>query len=265
MSLPVKLSSPATREFWEIPVRYEDEHLLALDKPAGLALTAVPLSPERPALVPLLHAAIAAGKPWAAERHLDFLLPAHRLDPEISGVLLFARSKAVLTALTDQFGSGTTGRTFVALVYGTPRAAEFEVDAKLSPHPEIPEQSRLDLKQGKKSQTRFRVLETFAGLALVQCEPLTDRPQQIRLHLRQAGLRVVGDLLHGGGPLYLSRFKRDYRLKPGREERPMISTPALHAEALHLPHPVTGVMVSITAPWPKDLIVAVKYLRQYAV
>jgi hypothetical protein len=62
----------------------------------------------------------------------------------------------------------------------------------------------------------------------------------------------------------LSRLKPDFRLKPGHEERPLLSRVALHAEALTLPHPVTGQVVTITAPWPKDLKVAVKYLRQYA-
>jgi 23S rRNA-/tRNA-specific pseudouridylate synthase len=107
-------------------------------------------------------------------------------------------------------------------------------------------------------------VETFDGFALVQCEPITDRPQQIRLHLRHAGLRVVGDALHGGGPLYLSRLKHDYRLKPGREERPLLANVTLHADSINLPHPVTGEPLTVTAPWPKDLKVAVKYLRQYA-
>ena len=265
MSLPVKVSSPATREFWEIPVLFEDEHLLALDKPAGLAVPPSVTEPDRPALMPLLHAAIAAGKPWAAERKLDFLANTHRLDPEASGVLLLAKTKPALAALTDRFGTATPGRTYLALVYGTPRATEFEVDAKLSAHPEISEQSRLDLKQGKKSRTRFNVTEAFDGFALIRCEPVTDRPQQIRLHLRHAGLRVVGDALHGGGPLYLSRLKRDYRLKPGREERPLLAGVTLHADSINLPHPITGASLTITAPWPKDLKVAVKYLRQYAV
>lgn len=264
MALPVKLSHPPTREFWEIPVLFEDEHLLALDKPAGLLLNPSPAQPDRPALLPLLHTAIAAGKPWAAERKLDFLAAAHRLDAEVGGVLLLAKNKSALTTLTDRFGTEAPGRTFLGLVYGTPRAAEFEVDAKLSPHPEIPERSRLDLKEGKKSRTRFRVVELFDGFALVQCEPVTDRPQQIRLHLRHAGLRVVGDALHGGGPLYLSRLKRDYRLKPGREERPLLYDVALYSEAIALPHPMTGAPLTITAPWPKELKVAVKYLRQYA-
>ena len=72
MSAAIKLSSPATREFWEIPVLFEDEHLLALDKPSGLLLSPDHLAPERPSLMALLHAGIADKKPWARERNLDY-------------------------------------------------------------------------------------------------------------------------------------------------------------------------------------------------
>jgi len=264
MSLPVKLSFPATREFWEIPVLFEDGHLLALDKPTGLAVSPSVAEPDRPALLPLLHAAIAAGKPWAVARKLEYLALTHHLDAEAGGVLLLAKSKPVLVALTNYFSAGHPAIKILALVYGKPRAAQFEVDAKLAPHAEIPGQMRVDTKSGKKSLTRFQVVESFDGFALLACEPITDRPQQIRLHLRHAGLRVVGDELHGGGPLYLSRLKRDYRLKPGREERPLLGSATLHAESITLPHPVTGESLNITAPWPKHLNVALKFLRQYA-
>ena len=71
-------------------------------------------------------------------------------------------------------------------------------------------------------------------------------------------------MAYGGRPLLLSSLNADYRLKPNQIERPLIARPALHAEALTLPHPVTGDPLTITAPWPKDLTVAVKYLRRYA-
>ena len=105
MSAAVKLSSPATHEFWEIPVLFEDEHLLALDKPAGLLVSPDRLALERPSLMKLAHAAVAAGKPWARERNLTYLANAHRLDCETSGVLLLAKNKPALIALADQFGS----------------------------------------------------------------------------------------------------------------------------------------------------------------
>jgi 23S rRNA-/tRNA-specific pseudouridylate synthase len=77
------------------------------------------------------------------------------------------------------------------------------------------------------------------------------------------GLPLVADELYGGKKLWLSRLKKDFRLKPGREERPLLARTALHAEELTLPHPVTGETLTIKSEWPKDLKVAVKYLRLY--
>jgi RluA family pseudouridine synthase len=266
VSAAIKLSSPATREFWEIPVLFEDAHLLALDKPAGLPISPDRCDPQRPNLMTLLHSAIAGGKPWARERGLDYLMNAHRLDLEMSGVILLAKNKPALIALANLFGSEKPVKKFTALVQGEPLENQFEVDAKLAPHPVKIGLLHVDFKNGKKSKTRFEVLETFprGGYALLKCEPLIGRTHQIRVHLRYAGFPVVGDELYGGKPLWLSRLKPNYRLKPGHEERPLLSRVALHAEELSLPHPVTGATVTITAPWPKDLKVALKYLRRFA-
>jgi len=259
----LKLSSPATREFWEIPVLFADAHLLALDKPPGLLVSPDRLQPERPNLMRLLHAAIAARKPWVVARDLNYLSPAHRLDPDTSGVLLLARSKVVLVALANLFGSRQPGCHFLALVQGSPAEDQFQVNARLAAQFDAGGVMRVDARNGKRAESRFTVLERFAGHTLLRCEPLTDRPHQLRAHLCNSGLRVVGDALYGGKPLWLSRLKRDYRLKPGREERPLLARPALHAEQLSLPHPVTGEPLTLTAPWPKDLRVAVKYLRGF--
>ena len=260
----IKLSSPAARGFWEIPILFEDESLLALDKPAGLLTSPDRYDPQRPNLMKLLHHGIATGKPWARERGLNYLMNAHRLDFATSGVILLAKTKPALVTLANQFGSEKPLKQYTALVQGTPTEQIFAVDAPLAPHPVKIGLMRVDLKRGKRSQTRFEVLEKFSGWTLVRCEPLTGRTHQIRVHLRHTGLPVVGDELYGGRPLWLSRLKQDYRLKRGREERPLISRVALHAEQLTLSHPVTGETLTITAPWPKDLKVAVKYLRQFA-
>jgi len=260
----IKLSSPAAREFWEIPVLFEDEYLLALDKPGGLLTSPDRYDPQRPNLMKLLHAGVAGGKPWARERGLDYLMNAHRLDFETSGVILLAKSKPVLVALADLFGSEKPLKQYIALVHGTLKEEKFSVAAALAPHPVKTSLMRVDPKNGKKARTEFEVLEKFSGWALLRCRPLTGRTHQIRVHLRHAGLPVVGDELYGGKPLWLSRLKPNYRLKRGHEERPLISRVALHAEQLALPHPVTGETLTITAPWPKDLKVAVKYLRQFA-
>ena len=260
----IKLSSPATREFWEISVLFEDEHLLALDKPAGLLTSPDRYDPQRPNLMKLLHEGIAGSKPWARERHLDYMSNAHRPDFETSGVILLAKKKPALVALANLFSSGKPLRKYVALVQGNPTAEKFEVDARLAPHPLKTGLVCVDSQNGKKSKTQFEVLEIFSGWMLLRCLPLIERAHQIRVHLHHAGFPVVGDELYGGKMLWLSRLKRDFRLKPGHEERALLARAAVHAEELSLIHPVTGATVTIAAPWPKHLRVAVKYLRQFA-
>jgi RluA family pseudouridine synthase len=265
VSAIIKLSSPATREFWEIPVLYEDEHLLALDKPSGLLTSPDGDQPDRPSLSKLLHGGIERGAVWARESGLTYLRPAQRLEAETSGVILLAKSKPVLIALVNLFSAEKSVKRYVALVQGAPAENQFKVEAKLAPHPIRPWLMRVDPKGGKRSMTVFEVRERFARYVLLQCELLTDRRHQLRVHLRHVGLPAVGDQLYGGRPLLLSRLKPVYRLKPNQTERPLMARPAVHAEALSLQHPITGNPLTITATWPKDLTVAVKYLRRYAV
>lgn len=264
MSEPIKLSSPATQEFWEIPVLFEDEHLLAVNKPACLLTSPDRYDPVRPNLMKLLHTGIAEGKPWARARGLTYLANAHRLDFETSGVILLAKTKPILVQIADLFGSNKPAKTYVALLPGTPPNPTWEVDASIAPFPGRPGHMRVDPKNGKRSRTLFEVREQYRGFALVNCRPITGRTHQIRIHLKHWGLPICGDRIYGGRPLLLSDLKSDYRLKPGKTERPLIATVALHAERLEIDHPVTGQTVSINAEWPKDFTVAVKYLRRYA-
>lgn len=265
MSVAIKLSSPATREFWEIPVLFEDEHLLALDKPSRLLTSPDRYDPKRPNLMRLLHEGIQQGKPWAVAHQLTYMANAHRLDFETSGVLLLAKSKPVLVQIANLFGSQKPVKTYFAIVTGTPYEETFTVDAPLAPHPNQPGLMRVDPKRGKKSKTEFEVAEKFQGYALIKCRPLTGRTHQIRVHLSRAGFPIACDPLYGGKPVLLSKLKRgDYRLKPGQEERPLITRVALHAADLSFAHPVTGSAVKIEAPLPREFQVALKYLRRYA-
>jgi len=259
----IKLSAPAKAGFWEIAVLYEDEHLLAVDKPPSLLSSPDRYDPARPNLMKLLHRDIERAAPWARKRGLTYLMNAHRLDFETSGVMLLAKSKAVLVALADLFGSEKPIKTYVALVHGLPSKG-FEVNAKLGMHPTEPGLVRVDEKGGKRARTQFTVREYFDGFSLVECRPLSGRTHQIRVHLKHAGHPIVGDETYGGHPLLLSSFKSGYRLKPKQTERPLIATVALHAEGLRLIHPISGATVDITAPIPKDLSVAAKYLRRFA-
>ena len=264
MSATIKLSSPGTHQFWEIPVLYEDEALLVLDKPSGLLTSPDRYAANQPNLVGLLHDAIAEAKPWAQARQLTYLMNAHRLEAEVSGILLLAKTKPALVALANSFGSEKPLLQAVALVRGLPPTDSFEVDVGLSPHPTKPNLMRIDSRRGKRALTRFEVRERFSRWTLLTCRPLTYRPHQVRAHLRHEGFPAVSDFLYGGRALMLSQLKRNYEVKPDQEERPLIGRVALHVEQLSLPHPLSGEPLVLAAPWPKDLTVTVKYLRRYA-
>jgi RluA family pseudouridine synthase len=264
VSSVIKLSAPDAQGFWELPVLFEDDYLLALDKPAGLLVSRDATDAALPNLVDLLHAGIERGAAWARVPGRAFLAAAQRLDTEASGILLLAKNKDVLATLLSAFGSEQPGRNYMALAQGAPAEEKFRNGSKLAPNEVVPGAFRVDPHNGKRSLTNFEVAEKFDGWTVMKCEALTDRPHQIRVHLRNLGLPLAGDALYGGKPLLLSRLKSHYRLKPNRTERPLVDRAALHADSLVFPHPVTGAEVKISAPLPKDLTVAIKYLRRYA-
>jgi 23S rRNA pseudouridine1911/1915/1917 synthase len=244
-------------------VLFEDADLLALNKPAGLLVAPDRCDLRRANLLKLMHRDIERQASWASSRGLTYLANVHRLDFDTTGVLLLAKNRPAFTVLVEQFGMEKPRKTYVALVRGAPLRDEFSVDVKLAPDERRPGLMRWT-KAGKKSLTHFRVLERFAGASLVECRPVTDRTHQIRVHLRRAGYPVFGDALYGGTVLRLSQLKPAYRLKPGKTERPLTSTLALHSAELEVLQPTQKDLVRITAPWPRDLKVAVNYLRRYA-
>jgi 23S rRNA pseudouridine1911/1915/1917 synthase len=260
----IRLVSQTSQECWEIPVLFEDADLLAVSKPAGLLTSPDRYDPNRPNLMRLLHFGIENKVSWAAERGLTYLMNAHRLDFDTSGLLLLAKNKPALVTLANLFGAQKPYKKYVGLVHGSPSSAEFHVDEKIAPNLHRLGEMRIDSKRGKISVTNFAVRENFTGCTLVDCFPVTGRTHQIRIHLKHVGLPLVADTIYGGTPLLLSNLKRGYRLKPGRVELPLLQRVALHAESMKIPHPQTGELVQIDAPWPKDLTVAVKYLRRYA-
>lgn len=245
---------------------FEDEHLLALDKPAGLLTSPDRQDAKLPSLIQLLQQGIERGVPWVKDRNLTYLMHTHRLEAETSGVLLFAKDKPTLLSLATQFGSEKPNRIFVALVRGVAalEQSEFRTDAKIAPNRLQMGLMRVDTRNGKRSKTEFTVRERFDGYMLMECRPLTARNHQLRLHLKHVGFKLVADQFYGGPPLLLSSLKDEYRLKRGRTERPLIGRTAIHAEQVVITHPVTGAELKISAPWPKDFEVSVKYLRRYA-
>jgi len=259
----IKLSAPATKEFWEIPVLFEDEHLLALDKPSGLLTSPDRYNPDRPNLMQLLHEGIAAQKPWVKTHGLTYLSNAHRLDADTSGVLLLAKNKPALIQLANLFSIDKPQQKYFALVSGLPSSDQFVMDAKIASNVVELGLMRIDNRDGMKSRTEFSVAEKFSGYTALTCQPRTNRNHQIRIHLKHAGFPIIGDTLYGGKPLWLSRLKKGFYLKHGREERALMARVALHSEELSIPHPVSGETITIAAPIPKDLRVALRYLREF--
>lgn len=240
------------------PVIFEDECLIAFDKPSGLAI-----APDRrdKSGANLMQLVLGKMGPDVAN--------VHRIDAETSGLVLCAKTKAALDFLSGQFQSKTVVKLYEALTVGVPASDAFTVDLVMKEDEAQPGRMCVVKKHGKASVTEFTVREKFpqpAGrpsLALVECRPLTGRPHQIRLHLAVSGTPILNDLLYGNGTqLLLSDLKRGYK---GRtDERPLISRLALHAAVLTFNHPRSREAMTLAAPLPKDFEVALKYLHKFA-
>jgi tRNA pseudouridine32 synthase / 23S rRNA pseudouridine746 synthase len=203
-----------------LPRLYEDESLIAIDKPAGLL--SVPGRGE------VNRDCVAARVQAAAP---DALI-VHRLDQATSGVMLFGRGAAVQRALSMAFAERRVGKRYEAIVHGVVGGDEGEVDLPLlTDWPNRPRQ-KVDHEQGKPSLTRWRVLSRDAAskTTRLQLEPVTGRSHQLRVHLAAIGHSIVGDALYA---------------PPNNEPRLL-----LHACELRLPHPADARTLRIVSPVP---------------
>lgn len=252
---------------------YEDEVMMAFDKPSGLLIAPDRWDKTRVNLMGLVHAKYGHG-----------VANVHRLDADTSGVVLCAKTKPALDFLSGEFQSRMAKKGYSAIAAVLPaeramkltqpivtrdaagRPAEgFTVDLALGEDESNPGRMRIHRRRGgKPSVTEFRIQEWFGRYALMDCQPLTGRTHQIRLHLAAAGLPVLNDPFYGDPTvvLRLSDLKRGYK---GREdEKPLLSRLALHARELTVRHPVTREPVTISAPLPHEFEVSLKYLRKFA-
>ncbi|MDE3066183.1 MAG: RluA family pseudouridine synthase [Verrucomicrobiota bacterium] len=179
-----------------IPILYEDRSVLALDKPRGWML--VPHSWQKTSrnLQAAITSSIAARDFWARSRGLKFLRHVHRLDADTSGVLLFGKSPGAVKTFSDLFESRKMKKTYLAIVAGKPGQGEWTCRLKLAPDPRRIGKMKVDERHGKPAETRFRILEARGGFSLVEAEPITGRTHQIRVHLAESGLSIVGDQLY---------------------------------------------------------------------
>jgi len=234
----------------DLAIVFEDDHLLVLDKPAGLVVHPGAGNPAGTLLNALLYR-----DPKLAQVPRAGIV--HRLDKDTSGLLVVARSLPAQTALVAMLAARDIHRRYVAVVNGVPVAGG-TVDAPLDRHP-TDRLRRAVQEGGRPAITHYRVREKFRAHASLQCELESGRTHQIRVHMAHAGWPLVGDPLYGRG-LKLPRAATPRLAEALRGFRRQ----ALHAEHLAFAHPVTGEALAFDAEPPQDLRDLLDALREDA-
>jgi 23S rRNA pseudouridine1911/1915/1917 synthase len=237
-----------------IPLKivFEDEHLLVIDKPAGLVVH--PSAGHDCGT--LVNALIAhCGQSLSGIGGVKRPGIVHRLDKDTSGLLVVAKTDAAHQGLCALFANhGKTlplERMYLAFVWGTPARPSGTIEAALARHATSRERiAVVPAGRGRRALTRWRLLENFSGEAsLISCTLETGRTHQIRVHMAHTGHPVLGD------PVYAAGFKtKAARLPPAAQAcLGSLSRQALHAAVLGFQHPVTGVEMRFTSALPPDL------------
>jgi len=249
---PVRLPEPQTeassvpaREF---PVLFEDDHFLAINKPAGVAVHGG--SGVSFGVIEQLRRARPQAK---------FLELVHRLDKETSGVLLVAKKRSALTRLQDCFRERTAHKTYAALVIGAWPRSKKVVDVALHKFLTAEGERRVmavaDPDDGRRSITLVHVVKDFGDFSLLDVTIKTGRTHQIRVHLCHEGHPIVGDEKYGDFALNKA-MARGQQLPGAKFDRMF-----LHARSLRIPHPATGEEVSLQAPLPAECQGLVDHLQ----
>jgi len=254
VNLPEPQPLAAQPEAIPLSVLYEDAHLIVIDKPAGLVVHPAPGHQGGTLVNALLHHCHdLAGIGGSLRPGI-----VHRLDKETSGVLVATKDDATHNSLARQFKLHTINRRYLALVHGCPEAESGTIDQAIGRHPVERKKMSSATRSGRRAVTHWRVRERFFDprLALVELRLETGRTHQIRVHLSEQGLPVVGD------PVYC---------RPGRLRS--ISDPHLrgllaqlqrqflHARLLGFVHPATGSYMEFESPLPADLAGILAYLE----
>ncbi|CCG88012.1 RluA family pseudouridine synthase [Erwinia piriflorinigrans] len=206
----------------QIEILYQDEHLMLINKPAGL----LSLSGKNPQNIDSVHHRLVKIFPGCTL--------VHRLDFGTSGLMLIARNKAINAALCQQFSQRKVAKVYSALLYGHLNDNEGMIDAAIAKDPALFPLMSICSIHGKPARSRYQVLARFyhpsqngtqLPLTRVQLTPETGRTHQLRIHCQQLGHPILGCDLYGG------------RLAPGTERTPRLM---LHASELHFVHPISG-------------------------
>jgi RluA family pseudouridine synthase len=198
-----------------IPIAYEDNWLLVLDKPSGLLTIPTPKKELR-TLTSILNEDLKI-------KGLSYrLYPCHRLDRETSGLIVYAKGKSAQKKMMDAFRDKKIKKTYLAFIQGRLAQDRGEIRYPL---------------EGKSAITRYKVVEKRNDFSIVAITPLTGRTNQIRLHFKQTGHPLVGETKYA--------FRRDFKLKARRLY--------LHAKKLEFVHPITKKVISLDASLPDDM------------
>jgi 23S rRNA pseudouridine1911/1915/1917 synthase len=225
-----------------VPVRYADDHLLVIAKPAGL----VTHPTENRRTGTLVNRLLSMGVPLSTRG--GPLRPGivHRLDAGTSGLMVIACNDEAHDAVAALLRVHAIERRYLALIRGDPSHASFAVDAPLGRRLD---KVIVDHTDGREAETAFEVRERLGGAALVEAAPRTGRTHQIRVHLRAIGHPILGDRAYGGGGADASALG--------------LTRPFLHSWRIAFDHPFPGERVELEEPLPEDLETALGRARAH--
>jgi 23S rRNA pseudouridine1911/1915/1917 synthase len=237
----IEVETEAEAEDIPLDVRYQDEDVLVVNKPAGLVVHPGAGNPRGTLVNALLHFdARLAGLPRAGI--------VHRLDKDTSGLMVVVRSLRAHTSLVEQLSGREVHRQYLAVVQGT-MVAGTTINAPIGRHPT--DRVRMAVAKeggGRDAITHYRVREKFRAHTLVECRLETGRTHQIRVHMAHVRHPIVGDPLYGGA------FRLPKAATPELVARLQgFRRQALHAEKLSFRHPVSGAEITTEAALPEDM------------
>jgi 23S rRNA pseudouridine1911/1915/1917 synthase len=242
VALPPPRAPEPPRPVEGLTVLYEDDDIIVVDKPRGVAAHPTPGWTGPTVTGGLLAAGHTVATSGAAERQGIV----HRLDANTTGVMVVAKSERAYSALKRAFRERTVDKRYHALVQGHPDPLRGTVDAPIGRHPSGDGRFAV-VSDGRPSVTHYDTLEAFRGASLVSVDLETGRTHQIRVHMAAIRHPCVGDLLYGADPVLAARLG--------------LTRQWLHAVSLSFAHPADGRQVSFTSPYPPDLAHALDVLR----
>jgi 23S rRNA pseudouridine1911/1915/1917 synthase len=256
VEIPPPLPAEPQPEAIPLEVLYEDSDLIVINKPAGMVVHPGAGNSSGTLVNALLaHCSDLSG--IGGELRPGIV---HRLDKDTSGVLVAAKNDRAHQSLSSQFSVHSVKRIYQALVYGSPKEDGGKIEGIIGRHPT--ERVRLSgkAKSGKHAVTRWRVKERYGRVSLVELRLETGRTHQIRVHLSEAGLPLLGDPLYPDG----GRFNNlaDPQL---RKLITGLGRQALHARTLGFIHPTTGEFMEFTTELPEDMAALIDYLKKNVV